>query len=298
MLSILIPTYNYNTVVLVTELSRQATIENIAFEIVVSDDASLDLEIVEHNKLINTFENCHYFINENNLGRGININNLVTKAKYPWVLLIDCDTMPKEVFFIKNYLKAIENSPQKVFFGGIAYRKEKPKNDEMLRWVYGIKREEIGIEKRKQNPYETTLTSNIVVKKDLLIRYPFHQDIHNYGFEDLVFILNLKNNNIKIEHLDNVTYHLNIEKSIVFIEKYHSSLNNLHFLLHKNSIESKDTRLSKVHAKMVFYKFDKIYILFYRVFKTYFKRNLLSRKPSLFIFDLYKLGYFCNIQPK
>lgn len=296
MLSILIPTYNYNTVALVTELSKQAKIEDILFEILVSDDASNNLEIIEINKTINSLENCHYFINDQNLGRGININTLVKKATYPWVLIMDCDTMPKNSFFIKNYLKAIQKSDKKAFFGGIAYKKDKPKNDEMLRWIYGMKREEIGIEKRKKNPYESTLTSNIALEKELLIHYPFHQDIRKYGFEDLVFLLNLKENNIEIEHIENATYHLNIEKSITFIEKYHSSLNNLHFLIKNKIIKPNDTHLSKIHSKMVPYKFDKIYSLFYTVFKSFFKKNLLSKNPSLFVFDLYKLGYYCNLK--
>ena len=296
MLSILIPTYNYNTIPLVIELSNQVKIENIVFEILVSDDASNNLEIIEINKTINTLENCHYFINDKNLGRGLNINTLAKKAKYPWILLMDCDTKPKDSFFIKNYLKAIQKSNYKAFFGGIAYKKEKPKNDEMLRWIYGIKREEIGIEKRKKNPYKSTLTSNILLKKELLIDYPFHQDIRKYGFEDTVFLLNLKENNIEIEHIENATYHLNIEKSISFIEKYHSSLNNLHFLIKNKIIKPNDTHLSKIHYKMNHYKLDKIYSLFYSIFKSFFKKNLLSNNPSLFVFDLYKLGYYCNLK--
>jgi hypothetical protein len=296
MLSILIPTYNYNTVALVIELNNQVKIENIAFEILVSDDASNNLEIIESNKVINTIENCNYFINGKNLGRGLNINSMVSKAKYPWILLIDCDTIPKDSFFIKNYLKAMQNSNKKAFFGGIIYKKEKAQNDEILRWIYGIKREEIGIEKRKKQPYKSTLTSNILLQKELLINYPFHQDIRKYGFEDLVFILRLKENNIEIEHIENAVYHLNIEKSIIFIEKYHSSLNNLHFLIKNKIIDSNDTNLSKTHSKMILYKLDKIYSLFYIVFKSLFKKNLLSQNPSLFIFDLYKLGYYCSIQ--
>ncbi len=45
MLSILIPTYNYNVLLLVQELQSQSLKENIAFEIIVFDDADVDAAV-------------------------------------------------------------------------------------------------------------------------------------------------------------------------------------------------------------------------------------------------------------
>ena len=53
MLSILIPTYNYDCYDLVKELHRQATELNIEFEIIVADDCSTIN--IANNKKINTF---------------------------------------------------------------------------------------------------------------------------------------------------------------------------------------------------------------------------------------------------
>ena len=106
MISILIPTYNYNTLPLVEELHRQAILENIEFEIIVADDASPINENTEINSKINQISNCQFERNKVNLGRGQNRNFLVQKAKYDWVLLMDCDTFPKEKNFIKTLLKA------------------------------------------------------------------------------------------------------------------------------------------------------------------------------------------------
>ena len=53
MLSILIPTYNLNTLLLVKTLQRQALKSNISFEIVVLDDASSDPQ--------SSIENRKYF---------------------------------------------------------------------------------------------------------------------------------------------------------------------------------------------------------------------------------------------
>ena len=61
MLSILIPTYNYNVYPLLTELKKQADLANLPYEILVLDDAS-SLFIAENSK-INVLENCSYFQN-------------------------------------------------------------------------------------------------------------------------------------------------------------------------------------------------------------------------------------------
>ena len=105
MISILIPTYNYNTLPLVEELCRQAISESLEFEIIVADDASPINENTEINSKINQLSNCQFIRNEVNLGRGQNRNALVQKAKYDWALLMDCDTFPKD----KNFIKKLKN---------------------------------------------------------------------------------------------------------------------------------------------------------------------------------------------
>ena len=58
MLSILIPTYNYDTFQLVKELHNQALKEGIEFEIIVSDDASSNEDLIARNKEILQLSNC------------------------------------------------------------------------------------------------------------------------------------------------------------------------------------------------------------------------------------------------
>ena len=53
MISILIPTYNYNVFSLVENLQKQCEIANEVYEIVVLDDASTDKKSLEENSKIN-----------------------------------------------------------------------------------------------------------------------------------------------------------------------------------------------------------------------------------------------------
>ena len=298
MISILIPTYNYNTLPLVEELHRQAVSESIEFEIIVADDASPINGNTEINSKINQISNCQFVRHETNLGRGQNRNALVQKAKFDWVLLMDCDTFPKEKSFIKTYIERVKNNNEKAFFGGIIYYNEKPKDDEMLRWVFGKSREEIPLYKRLANPFHYALISNILVQKEVLLSHPFDSEIFNYGYEDIVFILGLKREQIAIGHIENPAYHLNLEKSAIFLEKFHSSLQNLKLVLDKNIIHPEDTALTKIYSKLKRLHLVKIFAFVFKIFKNPFTKNLVSKNPSLFIFDVYRLGYFCQINSR
>ncbi|QBZ97827.1 glycosyltransferase family 2 protein [Flavobacterium sangjuense] len=298
MISILIPTYNYNTLPLVEELHRQAVSESIEFEIIVADDASPINENTEINSKINQLSNCRFERHKTNLGRGQNRNSLVQKAKYDWVLLMDCDTIPKEKDFIKTYIESLKNNKERAIFGGIIYYNEKPKPDEMLRWVFGKSREETPLSRRLSNPFHYTLISNILVQKEVLLSHPFDNEIFNYGYEDIVFILGLKREQIAIGHIENPAYHLNLEKSAIFLEKFHSSLENLKLVLDKNIIHPEDTTLTKTYIKLKRLHLVKIAAFGFGIFKSLYTKNLLSKNPSLFIFDVYRLGYFCQINSR
>lgn len=298
MISILIPTYNYNTLPLVKALHEQIMLENVPFEIIVNDDASPLNENTTINNTISDIENCQFSRNEKNVGRAENRNILVQKASYDWILLMDCDMFPKSKNFIKLYLESIRTNKENIFYGGIIYYDKKPATDEVLRWKFGKHREEIPISKRIKKPHHYALISNILLKKEMLTSYPFDKQLVNYGYEDIVFILNLKKHNVPIHHIENPAYHLNLEKSAVFLEKFHSSLQNLKQLLNRKIIVEEDTALTTMYGRIESMKLVKFAALIFRLCKKMWTKNLLSENPSIFIFDLYRLGYFCQINSR
>jgi len=295
MLSLLIPTYNYNTVPLVLELQKQCLESKIHFEILCLDDASN--EFLDENQRINSIENCNFSRNNLNLGRGTNINLLVEKAKFEWLLVMDCDTFPTQNDFIRNYIFQINND-EKVVFGGIEYQKEKPAQDKLLRWYYGNARESLSVEKRNTNPNINALTSNILIQKNVFKSNKFDESITKYGYEDLVFLYDLKKKGIVVKHIDNTTYHLGLETSRQFLNKTKTALENLKILTVTASLDSSESKLLKVSILL-----KRLHLATFIAFllkKTALKieRNLLSQKPSLLLFDLYKLGYYCGIKSK
>lgn len=292
MLSILIPVYNYNVYPLVSELHKQCLECEIDFEILCQDDASN--VIITENQKVNSLGNCNYLIKNSNLGRGKNINFLAEKAQFEWLLIMDCDTFPTENNYIQKYISQIREA-EKVVFGGIKYQKEKPAKDQLLRWFYGKARESLSMEKRKTNPNGNALTSNILIQKKVFISNKFDESITKYGYEDLVLLSDLKKKGILVKHIDNPTYHLGLEFSRQFIDKTKTALENLKTITKNTSLGSSESKILKVSNILKSLYMAAFISFIFKKTERNIERNLLSEKPSLLLFDLYKLGYYCKI---
>lgn len=294
MLSILIPTYNYNVFPLVKEVSEQCIAEKISFEIIVLDDSSQNFH-AENNE-INSLDNCSYSILNQNIGRSTIRNLLSTKASFNNLLFLDADVRIISHQFIKNYINFIKNnSNYGVVYGGIVYQENKPNNNQLLRWIYGNKREALSAEKRNKNVYVSFLTLNFLIKKEVFKTVQFNEDIPNLRYEDLLFSFDLMKNRIPLQHINNQVVHNGIETSEVFMQKTNDSLKGLKFLLSKNYLPADYAKISAVFNLLNQTKLLFLINFIYKMRKNSFKKNLLSSKPSLFIYDIYRLGYFSQL---
>ncbi len=291
MLSILIPTFNYNIFPLVLELQNQLQQLDIEYEIIVLDDCS-NLYTFE-NQQVNKLKNCIFEILPHNVGRSVIRNLLAKKAKFDNLLFLDADTMPQHSNFIKNYFFQI-NKTQKVVYGGIVYQKQKPQKRELLRWVYGQKREALNVIERQKNKYLSFLTLNFMISKSIFETIQFNENMPNLRHEDTLFSFDLKKNRIKISHIENPVIHLGIESSLVFIKKSEEALDNLFFLIEKQLIDKQYLKISKLFFLIKKYRINYPLSLFFDCTKPIFLWQLQSNMPSLLVFDLYRLCYLCK----
>ena len=279
---------------MVLEVHKQCIAAGIPFEILCQDDCSSSF--IEENRTVEQLSNCTFSQNTVNLGRGNNRNLLIQKAQFDWLLLLDCDMFPKDSFFIKNYLSFIQKPMSNLVFGGIIYHPKKPHHSLLLRCVYGQKREALSCEFRNKKPNSRALTSNLVIRKEIALSHPFPESVSDYGYEDLSFLSNLGQKNITVFHIDNPTFHLNLETSTQFLTKTEIALQNLVLLIQTNRIKPNE---SKIIATFLWVK--KLHLIqltawFFQQTKTVTTKNLLSDNPSLLLFDWYKLGYLCLLQ--
>ncbi len=295
MLSILIPTYNYNVLLLVQELQRQSLKENIAFEIIVFDDASPDQLSIAENQKINSVHNCRYELLQKNIGRSAIRNLLAEKAKYKWLLFLDADTIPINEKFIQGYLPYLNNE-EKIVYGGIRYQPQQPSTDKLLRWVYGNEREALPKEIREQYPYLSLLTLNFAISRSVFSKVNFNEDIPNLRYEDTLFSYDLMKAGIKVEHIANEVYHLGLDTSEIFIRKSEEAVKGLKHLIDHKLLSPGYLNIAKVYARLRKFGMLPVIALFHSLTKKRFRKNLVSSKPSLFIFDLYRLGYLCSLK--
>lgn len=292
MLSILIPTYNYNSFPLVESLWQQAKLANVTFEIIVLDDGST--QFLNENELINNFEYCLFFKNENNLGRTQTRNILVKEAKYDWLLFLDADVMPVNLDFIKNYYSQIEKQFDAIL-GGIKYVDNAPDFSTILRYKYGKLREEILSSKRNKKPFTSILSANLLIKKAVFLTCNYTGEKNYYGMDNF-FAYQLYANNYKVLHIDNPVYHLGLETNDVFFQKSLKSVEIRRYLLADfPQIENLNPILKKY--KMVNqFGLKKIVAFVFRKIESPLRKRILNKNPNLFYFDLYRLGFMCILK--
>lgn len=295
MLSILIPTYNFNVYPLVTELKNQADNLGITFEILVQDDASKNF--LEENREINLLQHCAYTLNHTNLGRGNNINLLNNQAKFDYVLIMEADAFPEKKTYLKDLIAAI-NKETIVLFGGVTYPNQEPDKDKLLRWKYGNERESVSLSERLKNPYHFVFTWNLLLKKEILSKHHFPYNVKDYGYEDVVFIKQLKENKIPIQHIENQLLHFNSETSKTFIEKTEKALTTLHQLIVNKKLDLNDIKIGKAYSIITFWQLERFFCYFFEKISKKIVANLTSSNPSLILLDVYKLGYFCLLNQK
>jgi glycosyltransferase involved in cell wall biosynthesis len=292
MISILIPTYNYNVYPLVEKIHNQATESKLDFEIRVYDDCSPN-PVVE-NEAIQLLANGYYKKLEKNIGRSAIRNLLAEEAKYKTLLFLDADTMVFNNSFIHNYIEAIEVNTQ-IIYGGIVYQKEAPPAEEILRWKYGNSREALPVSERIKQPHLRFLTLNFLIKKEVFNVLKFNEEIPNLRHEDTLFALDAKKKNIRVQHIENPVTHLGLERSEVFLRKSNESVEALNLFVKEGLIKPSETALSQKADTLQKQKLAGPIKYFYTLFKSVMEKNLLSKNPSLFIFDVYRLGYYLQI---
>ncbi|WP_397447429.1 glycosyltransferase family 2 protein [Polaribacter sp. R77954] len=290
MLSVLIPTYNYNALALVLAIHKQLMHAKIDFEIICFDDGSKSEINIQNNK-INNLQNSKFVALDKNIGRSAIRNLLVKNANFSWLLFLDADVKPKNNYFISNYM-AFFTKKNAVVCGGLLYENTK-KNKSFLRYKYGKKKEEITVDVRQKHPNKYFFTSNFLIRKSVFNEVVFEEALKSYGREDSLFSIQLKQKGYHIAHIENEVYHLGIDENKTFILKTKKAIKNLFILQKNNLITDNDTDLLKLTEVLYTFKLQKLVGLFYPFFEY-----LTFKFTSVFALNLLKVSYFCYLKSK
>jgi len=293
MLSILIPIYNYNITNLVKALHQQCEKAEIDFEILCFDDGSED-GFKNQNKSIESLKHAIYKELPKNLGRSKIRNELGRAAQYKYLLFMDCDSKVVSESYIKNYIEKLDSNS--LLYGGRIYQSEPPQKEFYFHWFYGTHREQMSVEERKKNPYQSFMTNNFLIPKVIFLNFLFDENLTQYGHEDTMFGLQLKLAQVPILHIDNPLEHKGLETTVSFLNKTKQGIENLLYLSQKNDLI--DTKLLRTFKKIKSLNFTYFVDFAFQLLKKRLLQNFHSSNVNLKFFDFYKLGLLIKADQK
>lgn len=287
-LSILIPTFNRDCTQLVRDLLEQLPQDA---EIIVADDGSTAASVRENNATIAKLPQCRFWQAKMNLGRAKIRNLLAEMAKGEWILFIDSDAQVRSKDFIASYLK--ETDGRQVICGGTGNFDTCPSPDKALRYKYEVLAERVKtLKKRRRKPYAQFSTFNFMILRELFMQIRFCNEICDYGHEDTLFGLELKDRKIPVLHIDNKLIHTGLETTPAYLRKIKTSLFTLSRLdesiQRRINISAIALCLKKLHLRG-------FAVWLFNISSRQLRKNLFSSNPNLILFKIYKLGYFCKI---
>lgn len=222
-----------------------------------------------------------------NIGRAAIRNELARRAQYPWLLLLDNDSLLPDDHFLARYAAARALAP--VVAGGTVYEALPPLSPTLLlRWLYGRQREARSAAVRQRAPHGQLTLNNLLIQADVFSDLGLDESLTRYGHEDTKFGWMLRRARIPVHHLDNPVLHDGLEPAAVFLRKTHDAVRNLvQLYLHEGL--GADTKLLRAALQLQRWGLGETVCITFKLRQRQVLRNLLSGRPSLRQLDALKL---------
>lgn len=292
MLSILIPVYNYDVRELVDSLILQLDRKEFDWEIRLSDDNSVTSYKASNQNFIDKLNSTQIsiFNQELNIGNAANRNFLIAEAKFDWILFLDVDTKPVKDNFIDTYVSVMKHTSKDLISGNIVYDRNNP-NPKLLRWKYGVLKEEVDLVERMKNPILHLRGANFAIRKSVVIDSDFPMLKEKYGFVDTRFFLQFESSQVEV--IENPVFHLGLESNLDYFNKVKLGIKNALELIDSDDEFSDNITIVRAYKKI---RFSRLFLNFmYKKTNQKLKKNLLSENPKISFLQIYKLLYLARI---
>lgn len=186
-LGVVIPTYNRREKLqAVLDVLNKQTLGRSQFEVVVVDDGSTDDTYLslEQQKEKWGFE-LQIFTQEN-AGQGMARNLGVEKTDSEYILFIQDDTLPARDDFLELHLRALEEGLGRVATLGYTIWHPDLPVTRFREWLQqGVQFDYRGMSDGQETDFWHFYTSNLGVKRDLLLVERFDENFAGWGWEDI-----------------------------------------------------------------------------------------------------------------
>ena len=295
-ISLLIPVLDYDIVALVHSMKNAMGKVPELYEILIGDDGSLP----EYREKYRSLEGngVKLIVSEKNIGRASIRNMLAREAKGDYLLFIDADAMlpaTAEAYLRKWITTA---GLARVLSGGILYHESPPGDpDKLLRWKYGIMKEQKKAADRNKHSNAGFSTFNVLIEKSVFSKIRFNEELRQYGHEDTLMGYQLRKAGISILHVDNGLIHEGVESNKEFLAKTKLGIENLsklYDMVTDRKAFSQTVRMLRLYNKLRLFRLTRILAGVFIKYRDRMEIRLDSNKISLNLFSIYKICMFCT----
>ena len=295
MLSILIPTFEYDCSDLVTALHQQcetlAQSEKLDYEIIVADDGSNHPVWQSVQSIIQSLSHCSFVRQEHNIGRSRIRNYLTQIAKGDLLLFMDQDGIVINDFFIKRFVDA--GQTHDVVCGNMVQSEHTPERRFHLRYFYEKRYEQAFLKEIDARPTGWPFRSFcFMISRKVSNAVMMDERFSQYGYEDVKYGMDLERHGFQIYHINNPLLNNELEDNETFVEKTETALQTLYRF--KSELAEGVTLLQKIEELQQ----RGVLPLIKNIgtpFMSLIRNNLCGDRPCLRLFNLYKLLYYLNL---
>jgi len=224
-LSVLVPFYRDDATALLRALDAQT--RGLAIEILFYDDGTQDGSLTARmSAAVKQAAGAIALItNRENHGRSAARNALFEAARADWVLFLDADMLPAKDNFLKSYLALIEAQTGDVLFGGFEVEDKAEDADRDLHRALSEVSDCLTLAERQAAGPQYVASSNLCVRREVLIEEPFDSGFSGWGWEDSEWAARIAKR-FTLLHVDNPAIHLGLETTDTLLKRFATSGDN------------------------------------------------------------------------
>ena len=225
MFSLLIPTYNFDCTQLVTNLAQQCAAlkerdSNFDFEIIVGDDGVYGRTHEGGQPArINHLPGCTFWESPAATWDGAGCDVLIEQSRFPYLLLMDADAAVCTPDFVARYWEMRQAAD--VVNGSLRNLDSPCPRGCELRYCYeqAAERQRTQADHFRDNPFLHFTAFNVLINRQRLGALRFDPRCREYGYEDALLGLVMKEQGLTLVHIDNPLIHTGLDTSREFLMK-------------------------------------------------------------------------------
>lgn len=255
-LSIVMPVYKNDPSRLLLALAQEINLAKPTqnLELVVVDDGSAMPELSQSiSAHINTINAPAKFISlTNNSGRANARNVLIANSSGDYLLFLDSDMLPDSQDFIANWLEFIKRTAPSIAYGGFSMLQANTAKEYDLARALAARIDCLNAEERTLRGPLAVATSNLLVRRDIMVAVPFDSDFVGWGWEDVDWALRANAANYSVVHIDIAATHLGIDMDKDLLLKFQKAGPNFRQITqrHPEMMGLESTKAARILSKI------------------------------------------------